>query len=82
MEGCLVRRRDQGVDRWKRYVRRTAGTIVSLIFAFNAICIQFTMLGIAGAALGPEASTRSMSLRSSFSKCATRRLIYRRFLQI
>ena len=36
----------------------------SLIFAFNAICIQFTMLGIAGAALGPEASTRSMSLRS------------------
>ena len=40
------------------------GTIVSLIFAFNAICIQFTMLGIAGAALGPEASTRSMSFRS------------------
>lgn len=41
-----------------------AGTMASLIFAFNAICIQFTMLGIAGAALGPEASTRSMSLRS------------------
>ena len=40
------------------------GTTVALVLGFKAVAIRFTMLGIAGAALGPDASTRSMSLRS------------------
>jgi len=39
------------------------GTTVALVFGFKAIAIRFTMLGIAGAALGSDASTRSISLR-------------------
>lgn len=40
------------------------GTSVALIFGFKSVAMRFTMLGIAGAALGPDDSTRSMSLRS------------------
>lgn len=40
------------------------GTMVALVIGFKAIAIRFTMLGVAGAALGPDSSTHTMSLRS------------------
>jgi hypothetical protein len=40
------------------------GTMVTLVFGFKAVAIRFTLLGVAGAALGPDSSTHAMSLRS------------------